>query len=41
MKENNISLSELLNDLNNIEDDEEFMLAEYSAAQTYCEEHNF
>ena len=41
MQENKISLSELLNDLNNIEDDEEFMLAEYSAAQTYCEEHNF
>lgn len=41
MTDNKISLSELLNDLNNIEDDEEFMLAEYSATQSYCEEHNF
>ena len=41
MADNKISLGELLNDLNNIEDDEEFMLAEYSAAQSYCEEHKF
>lgn len=41
MKENKVSLCELLNNLNDIENDEDFMLAEYSATQVYCEEHNF
>lgn len=41
MMKNKVSLCELLNDLNGIEDDEEFMLAEYSATQTYCEENNY